>query len=92
MNIQIPIPIEEAILANRQKFRNMNDKARKDSDGEFGFITRPKELGKYAQFWKVEDDDELEEFLFDDLLATTLFDSSSCFAGNFSSACPSYFF
>ncbi|MBL4773712.1 MAG: hypothetical protein JKX98_08980 [Alcanivoracaceae bacterium] len=76
MNIQIPIPIEEAILANRQKFQNMNDKARKDSDGEFGFITRPKKLGKYAQFWKVEDDDELEEFLFDDLLAAT-FDSQN---------------
>lgn len=76
MDKQIPIPIEEAILANRQKFREMNEKARKDSNGEYGFVTRPKLLGKYAQFWNIEDDDELEEFLFDDLLAAT-FDSQN---------------
>jgi hypothetical protein len=76
MDKQIPIPIEEAILANRQKFREMNEKARKDSNGEHGFVTRPKSLGKYAQFWNIENDDELEDFLFDDLLAAT-FDSQN---------------
>jgi len=71
---QIPIAIEQAILAKRQNFREMNDKARKETDGKFGFVTRPDKLGKFVRFWNVEDDNELEDFLFEDLLAAA-FDS-----------------
>jgi len=67
---RIPFEIEQAILATRQQFRGMNAKAQELSGGTMGFVTKPHDLGPALRFWEIEDDSELEDFLFEDLLAS----------------------
>ncbi|MEW6679074.1 MAG: hypothetical protein AB1421_14250 [Pseudomonadota bacterium] len=76
----IPQAVQVAILGIRAHFRDLNARAQArnaqlqaaDPVGNqirIGFITKAETLGPELQFWNIEDDQALEDFLFDDLLA-----------------------
>jgi hypothetical protein len=76
----MPLSVQPAVLGNRAHFREMNERAqawnkaqRSDAVGaadvEIGFLTKPDTLAQELQFWTMEDDDALDEFLFGDLLS-----------------------
>ena len=66
--MRIPKAVEKAILENRAYFREKDREMRKRSGGKAGFITKPDKLEGELAFWTIEDDEELDEFLFGDLL------------------------
>jgi hypothetical protein len=79
-SLQIPLAVQEAILANRAHFREMNERAMRTSaqrrlenpNGphvEIGFLTKPESLEAEMRFWDMQDDEELADFLDDDILA-----------------------
>jgi hypothetical protein len=79
-DLMIPQVVQEAILRNRAYFRELNVQAQAynaerqtaDPTGiqvKIGFITKEDGLGAELQFWHIEDDQALEDFLFQDLLA-----------------------
>ena len=76
----LPAQVRTAILAIRDHFRDLNARAQErnaqqDVDRsaapivQIGFVTKPDQLGPELQFWAIEDDRALEDFLFDDLLS-----------------------
>lgn len=77
----IPASVEVRILANRQYFRDLNTAHQKELSAQRAqdpvaeipggyFHTRPAILEMELHFWEIQDDNELDEFLFDDLLAS----------------------
>lgn len=79
-DLMIPQVVQEAIRRNRAYFRDLNVKAqaynaeRQTADPTglhvgIGFVTKDDGLGPELQFWRIEDDEALEDFLFQDLLA-----------------------
>jgi hypothetical protein len=79
-SLQIPVSVQEAILANRARFREMNERAMRTSaqrrlenpNGphvEIGFLTKPESLEAELRFWDMQDDEELADFLDEDILA-----------------------
>lgn len=78
--LRMPPDVERLVLGNREKFREMNaraqalNQARREADPagtpvQIGFVTKPDVLEDEQHFWDIEDDQVLEDFLFDDLLA-----------------------
>lgn len=67
--LEIPVVVQEAILKSRKHFHDLDANARRNSNGLSGFSTKPLELVKEKQFWTIQDDDDLHDFLFEDLLA-----------------------
>ena len=73
----IPKLVADKIIKNREHFHHLNAKAQEkqrltspDSPvARHGFATKPLELSSEMHFWRIEDDEELEEFLFEDLLS-----------------------
>jgi hypothetical protein len=78
--LTLPPAVQEAILQNRAHFRELNARAQarnavrpaESIEGitfQIGFITKAETLGEELQFWTIEDDQTLEDFLLEDLLA-----------------------
>lgn len=72
-NAEIPDQVAKAIIANRQHFHELNNQAKaanaKNSKVQFGFVTKPLALVEENQFWCIDDDEALDDFLIEDLLA-----------------------
>jgi hypothetical protein len=72
--LKIPESVKKAILEYRAEVRAQNSGRRKSFlfgliKIKSGFEERPETLGAEQEFWTIADDQQLEEFLFSDLLA-----------------------
>lgn len=78
--LTIPQSVQDAILRNRAHFRELDARARTHNAArqaeppggvsfQVGFVTKPETLDVGLQFWTIGDDQALEDFLFEDLLA-----------------------
>lgn len=72
---EIPKLVQDLILKNRKHFHKLDAEMRQKTNGQAGFSTKPLTLKEEKTFWNIKVDDDLEDFLFEDLLPA-LFDQT----------------